>query len=56
MTQVLTSIQLGVRGMLSFAMDVPGFQELDSEDQASLLKGKTAISFSQVFTYSESAT
>ncbi|XP_052226636.1 vitamin D3 receptor-like [Dreissena polymorpha] len=38
MTQVLTSIQLGVRGMLSFAMDVPGFQELDSEDQASLLK------------------
>lgn len=39
-TKIIKDMEQGVQGMLSFAKCVPGFTELPTKDQASLVKGE----------------
>lgn len=39
MSKIINDMEQGVQGMLAFAKSLPGFAELSSQDQASLLKG-----------------
>jgi hypothetical protein len=43
MTKIVSDLEQGVQGMLAFAKSLPGFSDLPSSDQVSLVKGNLLI-------------